>query len=392
MMRQLDASLEEAADMAGASTLMTLRRITIPLLLPGIATAFVLAMIRSLESFEIERVLGTPVNIDVYSTRIYDFISLEPPLFPQAMALSSIFLAVLLGLAVVYQAYLGRTGNRPTISGRGVRLKARPETWWATLASFLLVAYLCVTLLLPLVVLILGSFSKLFGFFFLPDAWTSVHWRAVLGDPRFVHATMTSLALGLTVGLVGVLVFSLIAWVLVRTTIWGRRVVGVLVWLPWAIPGLVLGVTLLSLMLETPGLSVLYGTTAPLLLALIIKELPIGVQLLRNSIAQVSGQLEEAATMCGASFPLIFRRVTLPLIAPALASVFLLVFASTLRDVSTVVLIATPGTRTMSLLMFDFTLSGQLESAAVVGVIIALVCLVVTAGSFRIGDRVGIQR
>jgi ABC-type Fe3+ transport system permease subunit len=96
--------------------------------------------------------------------------------------------------------------------------------------------------------------------------------------------------------------------------------------------------------------------------------------------------------MCGAGFLLIFRRVTLPLIAPAVASVFLLVFASTLRDVSTVVLIATPGTRTMSLLMFDFTLSGQLESAAVVGVIIALLCLVVTAGSFRIGDKVGIQR
>jgi iron(III) transport system permease protein len=130
----------------------------------------------------------------------------------------------------------------------------------------------------------------------------------------------------------------------------------------------------------------------PLLLAFIIKELPIGVQLLRGSIAQVSGQLEEAAVMCGAGFGMIFRRVTLPLIAPMLACVFLLVFASVLRDVSTVVLIATPGTRTMALLMFDFTLSGQLESAAVVGVIIAVVCIVVTAASFKVGNRIGIQR
>jgi iron(III) transport system permease protein len=106
----------------------------------------------------------------------------------------------------------------------------------------------------------------------------------------------------------------------------------------------------------------------------------------------VSGQLEEAAVMCGASFAMIFRRVTLPLVAPMLASVFLLVFASTLRDVSTVALIATPGTRTMALLMFDFTLAGQLEPATVVGVIIAVMSFIVTAISFTIRARVGIRR
>jgi iron(III) transport system permease protein len=89
---------------------------------------------------------------------------------------------------------------------------------------------------------------------------------------------------------------------------------------------------------------------------------------------------------------MIFRRITLPLIAPMLASVFLLVFASSLRDVSTVVLIATPGTRTLALLMFDFTLSGQLESATVIGVIIAVICLIVTSASLKIRNSVGIQR
>jgi iron(III) transport system permease protein len=391
-LRQLDASFEEAADMSGAGTITTLRRITLPLLLPAIATAFVLALIKSLEAFEIERVLGTPVNVNVYSTRIYDFISLEPPLFPQAMALGTIFLAILLVLAIFYQAYLDRAGTRPTITSRGVRLQARPEAWWAYAISCVLIAYVCITIVLPLVVLILGSFNKLFGFFFLEHPWTAAHWLSVLRDTRFLRAAVTSVTLGLSVGLAGVFIFALIAWVLVRANIWGLRLASLMVWLPWAIPGLILGVTLLGLILQTPGLAVLYGTIVPLLLALIIKELPIGVQLLRGSIAQVSGQLEEAAVMCGAGFGMIFRRVTLPLIAPMLACVFLLVFASVLRDVSTVVLIATPGTRTMALLMFDFTLSGQLESAAVVGVIIAVVCIVVTAASFKVGNRIGIQR
>ena len=96
-LRQIDASFEEAAEMSGAATWGTLCRVTIPLLAPSILTAFVLALIRSLEAFEVERVLGAPVNIDVYSTRIYDFVSLEPPLFAQAMALSVLFLAMLPG-------------------------------------------------------------------------------------------------------------------------------------------------------------------------------------------------------------------------------------------------------------------------------------------------------
>jgi iron(III) transport system permease protein len=391
-LRQLDASFEEAADMCGARTATTLRRITIPLVMPAIATAFILALIRSLEAFEVERILGTPVNVNVYSTRIYDFVNLEPPLFPQAMALGTIFLAVLLLLAIAYQAYLDRAGTSATITSRGVSLRARPRSWWTWTVSIVLFGYVFVTLALPLLMLLAGSFNKLFGFFLLEDPWTVKHWLSVVHDGRFLRATLNSVAIGLTVGVGGVLIFALIGWVLVRADIRGRRVANMLVWLPWAIPGMILGVTLLGLVLETPGLSILYGTIVPLLLALIIKELPIGVQLLRGSIAQVSGQLEEAAVMCGATFAMTFRRVTLPLIAPMLASVFLLVFASTLRDVSTVALIATPGTRTMALLMFDFTLSGQLEPATVVGVIIAAVCFLVTAMSFKIRARIGIQR
>jgi iron(III) transport system permease protein len=391
MLRQLDASFEEAAEMSGAGTLTTLRKITVPLLLPSIATAFILSLIRSLEAFEVERILGAPVNINVYSTRIYDYVSLEPPEFPQAMALSSLFLAVLLLLAVVYQVYLEHAGERPTIAGRGVRMQARPDAPWPYAVSAALFAYLALTLVLPLAMLLLGSFTKLFGFFFLQDAWTTAHWQAVFKDPRLLQGAIASGFLGASVGIVGLLLFSLVAWVLVRTRIWGTRLITVLVWLPWAIPGLVLGVTLLSVTLETPGLSLLYGTVVPVLVALLIKELPVGVQLLRGSIAQVSGELEEAAVMSGAGFGMIFRRVTLPLIAPMLASVFLLVFASVMRDVSTIVLIAAPGTRTLSLLMFDFAVSGQLESAAVVGVMIAVVCVGVSAWALSLGRRVGVR-
>ncbi|HLE57441.1 MAG TPA: ABC transporter permease subunit, partial [Rhodothermia bacterium] len=390
-LRQLDRAYEEAAEMSGAGLAMRLKRVTIPLVFPAIATAFILSLIRSLEAFEVERVLGTPVNINVYSTRIYDFISLEPPEFPQAMALSCLFLVILLALAICYQRYLDRAGDRSVITGRGAHLPVMQRARWHYVASALLWVYLAVTLLLPLVFLILGSLTELFGFFFTPDPWTVSHWKAVFADSRFIGSAVTSMILGLAVGIIGILIFSLVAWLLVRTTIAGRGTVSVMIWLPWAIPGLVLGVTLLSLILETPGLSLLYGTIIPLLLALLIKELPVGVQLLRTAVGQVSAQLEDAAVMSGAGFMTVYRRITLPLVAPMLVSVFLLIFAGTLRDIGTIVLIATPGTQTMSLLMFEFAVSGQLESAAVIGVIVAVVCTAVTSISLRIGRRVSIR-
>jgi iron(III) transport system permease protein len=385
--RQLDAAYEEAADMAGASTWMTLRRITLPLLAPAIITAFLAALIRSLETFEVEQIVGTPVGIYVYATRIYDLISWEPPLLTQAMALAALFLLLLLILAVPYQMFLVKSKRSATLSGRGVLLKARMQPWWAWPASIGVMLYVAFSIVLPFATLIVGSFAKLFGFFFIDDAWTISHWLAVLLDATFLRSAVNSIVLGIAVGTLGLIVYSLIAWMLERGNLPGGSLVGIMVWLPWAIPGLVLGLTLLSLLLKAPLISGLYGTIVPLVIALVVKELPLGVQLLRTSVSQVSAELEEAAEVSGADFPFTFRKVILPLISPMAVSVFILVFAATIRDISTVVLIAAPGVRTLSLLMFDFASSGRLESAAVIGVLIAFLCVGMSFFAYRTGMR-----
>lgn len=390
-LRQMDAAIEEAAEMCGSGIFTTLRRITVPLIAPAILTAFVFGFIRSLEVFEVEQLLGTPVGIQVYATRIFDLVTWDPPFYPEAMALSALFLAILLGIALFYQHYLRRFEGQATITGKGVRLQPRRRTKWAYVASAALFLYVGISILLPLTVLVLGSCNRLFGFFFMADPWTLEHWAKVFADPAFARSTLNSIVLGLTAGLLGTLFYALVAWALVRSRIWGRQTISLLTWLPWAIPGLVLGVTLSSFMLNVPVVSALYGTMVPLVLAMIIKDMPIGVQMIRTSLHQVSRELEESGQMAGAGFPKIFFRITLPLIAPMCVAVFLLMFMSTLRDISTVVMLASPGTRTLSLLMFQFATVGQLEPAAVIGVIIALISLVFTAIAFRIGIRMNVE-
>ena len=390
--RQLDAAFEEAAEVSGSGIGHRLRRITIPLLAPALMTAFIASLIRSLEAFEIEQLLGTPAGIYNYGTRVYDLIFREPPLLPQALALSALFLAILVVLAIPYHRFLLRAAGRPTISGRGVRIGAAARPAWTFAASAFVILYVVITIILPFAVLIAGSFTRLFGFFFLKDPWTTAHWTAILADDRFARAALNSIGLGLAVGIVGIVVFALLAWALVRTDWKYRSWVSLLVWLPWAIPGLVLSLTLMSLMISLPLFTWLNGTILPLVVAMLIKELPIGVQLVRASLTQVSRQLEEAAEISGAGFLWLFVRVTLPLIAPTLVAVFLLVFAATVRDISTIVLIAAPGMRTLSLLMFDFAVSGRFEPSAVLGVIVAAISLATTIAAVALGRHVGIGR
>jgi iron(III) transport system permease protein len=388
-LRQFDGSLEEAAHASGAGTFTTLRRVTLPLVAPAILIAFIAGLIRSLQVFEIEQLLGAPVNISVYATRIFDLVKWYPPQYPEAMALSTLFLGVLLVIAFFYQLTSRYISNSPTMSGKGIRIRPPSRTIWAYLASALLIAYLFVSVCLPLIVLVFASCTRLFGFFFIDHPWTLVHWSEVLSAPPFLRSVVVTIALGLIAALVGTAIFTLLAWTLVRTNLPGRTAINFLTWLPWAVPGIVLGIGLLSLMLQTPVVSMIYGTTIPLVLAIVIKEMPIGVQMLKTAVMQVSGEMEEAARAAGAAPFTAIRRIVLPLIAPMLVAIFLLVFMSMTVDISTVVLLATPGLQTLSLLMFEFATASHIESAAVVGVLIAIITFLVSSCTFYIGTRTG---
>lgn len=376
-LRQLDASLELSANVCGSSTLQALRRIVIPILAPALVTALLAGFIRGLEAFEVEQVLGIPANIYVYSTRIYDLIGHDPPQFQQAIALSTLMLAILFVLTLAYQRYTSRR-LFATISGRGVSFTKVQLGRWRWLVSGSCIAYIAVGIFVPLILLILGSFMTLFGFFFIANAFTSSHWLEVLTDSDFILSLRNSVVAGLSVAVVGTACYALLGYVLVRTRIPGRAALAAFVWLPWAVPGVLLGMSLLQLMLDLPFLSIVYGTLGAIILALIVANMPLGTQMLRTSFAQISVELEYASTTCGAGWWTTFRRVMLPLATPMLFSIFLVTLMSALRDMSTIVLLAGAHTRPLSLLLLEYANGGRFEDASVIGVILSLIALTVT--------------
>jgi iron(III) transport system permease protein len=195
----------------------------------------------------------------VYSTRIYDYVHWEPALFPPAMALSSLFLLILFGSAVFYQRY---TASRhfATITGRGMGLQPASIGVLRYAASGLCFLFLVVSVIVPLAMLVLGSFMVRFGFFDVAQPFTTLHWSRVFSDSVFAGSVFTSIKLGILVASAGIVLYALLAYALLRTSLWGRGLISVLVWLPWALPGMLLGMGLLWLILSVPGINLLYGT------------------------------------------------------------------------------------------------------------------------------------
>jgi iron(III) transport system permease protein len=390
--RFIDTSYEEASTTSGAGALTTLWRVTVPLIAPTLITAFIAGMIKSLEAFEVEQVLGVPAGLFVYSTRIFNLMRVIPPDDPQAMALSTFFLVVLFVLVLCYRLLLQRAKMAATLTGKGARLAPRERTRASYAVSGLLFVTVAVTVVLPFSMVVVSSFSELFGFFNLEHPWTTSHWRDVLQSPAFVSALTQSVLIGTAVAVAGTLLYLALAWFLARHSFRGKSAMSLAIWLPWAIPGVLLGTAFLTVFLNVPGLRLAYGTAVALVIVLMVQSLPFATHMFEASISQISSELEEASIMSGAEPLETVRRITIPLIAPMVASVSVISFMAAMKDVSATVLVATPGTQTLPLLMFGYATGGQLEDASVVGVITVSIAIFMAFLATRVGDRIAVMR
>lgn len=388
--RNLDAALEESSRISGASGWHTFFHIIVPVMMPAILVTTILGIIRSLEAFEIELLLGTPIGLQVYSTKIHELVTWEPPQFAPAMALSTMFLGILLLMVALQRRYIGKR-IYATLTGRGFSIRPTHLGRWRMPAFALVLVFALFVTLVPTVLLLTGTFMKLFGFFNIADPWTLENWRATLSDPVLMRSLWNTLAIGLGSGVVGVLFYSLIAYVVVRTRHRGRGLLDFLSWLPWSIPGILLGVALLWTFLQTKIFLPIYGTIYLLMIAMVIKSMPFGTQMIKSVLLQLGNDLEEASKVCGGTWLDTFRRVILPLTMPALITVGLVGFISAARDISTVVLLGSGKSRTLSLLMLDFAAGAEFEKATVVAVMVVGLVVIAALVARALGGQVGVR-
>ncbi|HET7006550.1 MAG TPA: iron ABC transporter permease [Candidatus Binatia bacterium] len=384
----MDAAMEEAALVCGSSRAGVLFRVTIPALAPAVLASTALGFIRSLESFEIEMVLGIPAGIYVVSTKIWDYIHWEPPLYDRATALCSIFLLFIFLLVWLHRSFL-RGREFTTVTGRSHIAESLALGRWRWLTCGLSLLFVGVMIILPLLMLVVGTFMELFGHFDLETTWTTRHWSGTFVDPAFLRSLKNTIVLGLGAALVGTLAYALISYLIVRTELPGRGFIDILSWLPWALPGVLISLALLwSVLGSGDSIKLLYGTVSLLVLAIIVKEMPLGTQIIKAAVQQISPELEEASNAAGARWLDYFRRILLPLLKPTMVSVAIIVFISAARDIPTVVFLSTHESRTLSLLMLDYIAEANQEKAAVLGVFLVILIF----GFLLIGRLLGFRR
>jgi iron(III) transport system permease protein len=389
--RNLDASLEESARSCGANPIVTLIRIVIPLMMPAILVSTVLGLIRSMEAFEIELLLGVPIGLFVYSTKIRDLVAYEPPEYAPATALGSIFLVLLLVMVALQRRYLGQRHYR-TVTGRGFSTNPTSLGRWRW-PLFSVVAFIAFTVtVVPTMVLLMGTFMRAFGYFNIPKPWTFENWTRVLADPSLLRSLWNTLFVGLGTAISGAAFYALIAYVVVRRQFKGKAVLDFISWLPWAIPGILMGLALLWTVFETRVLLFLYGSVYLLIIALFIKSMPFGVQIAKSVLVQFGPELEEAARISGGSWLQCYRRVLIPMLTPTFIVIGLIGFISAARDISTIVLLGSSQSRTLALLALDYAFGGQFERGAVVAFLTSLVVIVVALIAHVVGNKVGIGR
>ena len=371
--RNMNAAFEEASRVAGASTLRTALRITVPVMAPAILSVLLLGTMVSLQTFEVEQVLGIPFRFFVFSTMIYDLLVTRVPRYDAATALAVVTLAAMLPL-VLAQQWLTRGRRFTTITGQ---FQNRPHTLgrWRGPALALVLVLLVIVLGVPLAVALLGTFMKLFGFFDIPQPWTLDNWTTVLTDELFLRSLGNTLLLATGTAVAAILVHSLIAYIAVRTRYAGRRALDLISWLPFTVPGIILGLALLWLCLDTAALRPLYGTMTLLIVAGVISGMPLGVQIIKSGLMQLGAELEEASRIAGASWWNTYRRIVLRLMAPTLVAVGMITFVGAARNIGNIALLATSANRPLSILQLDYIAQRKLEAAVVVACIIMFISL-----------------
>ena len=371
--RNMNTAFEEASKVAGAGTLRTALRITVPVMTPVILSVLLLGTMISLQTFEVEQVLGIPFRFFVFSTTIYDLLVTRVPRYDAATALAVVVLAAMLPV-IVLQQWVTRRRRYTTVTGQ-FRNTPHALGAWRWPALLFMLAMVAVVLGVPIVFALLGTFMKLFGFFHVKEPWTLQNWTTVLTDDVFLSSLSNTVVLAVGTAVAAVIVHSLIAYIAVRTRYAGRRALDFISWLPFTVPGVILGLALLWLFLGVAIVRPLYGTMALLIIAGLISGMPLGVQIIKSGLMQLGGELEEASRIAGASWWTTYRRIVLRLMAPTLIAVAMITFVGAARNIGNIALLATSANRPLAILQLDYIAQKKFEEAVVVACIIMVISL-----------------
>jgi iron(III) transport system permease protein len=385
-LERFDTTLDEAASGLGASSWQRLRRVTLPLLTPALAGSMLLVFMTSLGSFSAPYVFGG--GIRVLSTQIV------ASKLNGSMGLAYVETTVL-ALSAVAGLLLFRwlEGKRKyTSSGKGSATRRVISSQRARVAAAVLSMVTVVVLVLPHLMVILVSFAVdgAWTTEVLPPAYTFDNYRRLVTEAQLWKPIMNSIWMSLIATAANVVVCFVAAYLIVLRKFTGRRMLELLVALPWAIPATAIALGLAATFNRNDPLAgriLLVGTFWILPLALFVRGVPLVSAAVESSLRQLDPSLEDAARGLGASWWLTMRRVIIPAARPGLIAGALLAGVTAIGEFVASVVLYTHANRPISIEILAQLRALAFGTAAAYSVLLIVLVLIMTFTARSLEER-----
>ncbi|HEV2055398.1 MAG TPA: iron ABC transporter permease [Methylomirabilota bacterium] len=369
------SDLEEAASILGASRFRVALTITLPMVAPAILSGFILSVLQALALFGSPAILALPAGFHTITTQIWALFH-YPPKVEMAAAFSVPLLLATALLLLVQKRLLGRRGYA-SVGGKGAERRAIPLGPWRYPALLGCLAVLGCAVFLPYGILAKAAFSRAWAQPLTWENFTLENWSFTFLYSSTQGAIVNTLELGVLTACVGAGLAALLAYVTNRKLIVGHQLLAFLALAPIVIPGTVLAVALFIAYTRPPFL--LYGTLWILFIAYLTKEMPVGYSQSDATFRGIHPELEEAGRILGAGRLRVLREITAPLAKSGIIATWCFIFIGVIRELSASIILFTPNTKVMSVVMFDLKEEGQFGAIAVLGIFMLAMTFAIVA-------------
>ena len=369
VLQAIDPALEEAAMDLGASRGRVFSTVTVPLAIPGIASAWLLVFIESMADF------GNPMVISG------NFRVLSVQAFLQITGMYDLSrgstLAILLLLptltAFFLQKYWVSRKSYVTVTGKPTSATIKQLEWYIKLPVYSLCVLFTGVVFLFYGMVIYGSFQKLWGVDSTLTLRNYIEMYEVGKDYIFDSLTLSTLATPIT-GILGVF----IAFLIIRKKFIGRGVMEFVSMLTFAVPGTVVGIGYILAFNQRSALFpfILTGTAWIIVLLLIFRNMPVGIRAGIAALHQIDPAIEEASTDLGATSGRTFRKITLPMIAPAFFSGLAFSFVKSMTAISAIIFVVSGRWNLITVAILGFVDNSQYAQAAAISLILIIIVLI----------------
>ncbi len=364
---RVPSDLEDASSILGGKSMLTLRKVTIPLVLPAMLAGTLIAILQALTMFGSPAILALPAGFHVITTKIWSLFQF-PPRLGLAAASALPLLVITIILLRAQKSILGRKGYT-VLGGKSGTPRITQLGRWKWVAIAFVFSVLCLTVIFPYAAILKTAFTVSIGDAINFDTLTLRHWKFVLFEFSATQlALRNTFVLGFLTATIVTGIALLVSYLVVRKSVPGSGLLGVLATAPVAVPGIVLGVGLF-LSYANPTFQ-LYGTIWILLIAFMTIELPAGYQQMSSAFSGVHPELEEAGRIMGASRLKTLWDITAPLLRTSVVAAWCFVFVGTIRELSATILLTTANTKLVSVIIYDLNESGDLGAICVLGTIL----------------------